>query len=305
MPFSSQIQYLTNKQIDKTKWDKCIADATNGLIYAYSFYLDTMAKHWEALVFNDYEAVMPLTWNKKYNIHYLYQPAFTAQLGVFGNPLVYPLINSFINSIPAKFKLAEINLNTGNLLEHRDEFNLRTNYVLSLSKPYEELAAAYRENHQRNIKKTFQAGCVVKKDIEVEEIIRINKEQVNAGKLPEGDYENFKKLFYLLKQKQHAETYAIVNEQNTTMASCVFFYSHNRAYYILVGNTPDGKPIGASHALIDAFIKDNAGKNLTLDFEGSDIRNLAFFYSGFGAKEELYPFLKINKLPFYLKWLKK
>jgi len=57
--------------------------------------------------------------------------------------------------------------------------------------------------------------------------------------------------------------------------------------------------------LIDAFIKDNADKPLILDFEGSDIRNLAFFYSGFGAKDEQYPFLKINKLPFYLKWLKK
>jgi len=88
------------------------------------------------------------------------------------------------------------------------------------------------------------------------------------------------------------------------MASSVFFFSHNRAYYILVGNTVEGKSIGASHALIDAFIKGNAGKNLILDFEGSDIRNLALFYSGFGAREEIYPFLKINRLPFYLKWLK-
>jgi len=177
--------------------------------------------------------------------------------------------------------------------------------VLYLSKTYEELSGTYRENHLRNIKKTFQSGCSVKKDIDVEEIIRINKEQVNGGKLPEEDYEHFTKLFYHLKQKQLAETYAIVNQQNKIMASCVIFYSHYRAYYILVGNTPDGKTIGASHALIDSFIKDNAGKNLVLDFEGSDIRNLAFFYSGFGAKEELYPFLKINKLPFYLKWLKK
>ena len=305
MPFSSQIQYLANKQIDKAKWDKCITEASNGLIYAYSFYLDTMAKNWNALVFNDYEAVMPLTWNKKYGIHYLYQPAFTAQLGVFGKTLNYQLINSFINSIPNKFKLTEICLNSGNTLEHGDEFILRTNYVLSLNRLYEDLVAGYRENHQRNIKKTIQAGYTVKKDIAVEEIIRINKEQINAGKLPAEDYEHFKNLFYLLQQKQLAETYAIVNAQNSIMSSCVFFYSHNRAYYILVGNTPDGKTIGSSHALIDAFIKDNAGKNLVLDFEGSDIRNLAFFYSGFGAKEVLYPFLRINKLPFYLKWLKK
>jgi hypothetical protein len=102
-----------------------------------------------------------------------------------------------------------------------------------------------------------------------------------------------------------AITYGIVSAQNELLASCVFFLSHNRAYYILVGNHPNGKTIGASHALIDAFIKDHAGKNILLDFEGSDIRNLAFFYSSFGAGNEIYPAIKINRLPFYLKWLKK
>jgi len=168
------------------------------------------------------------------------------------------------------------------------------------------LAAAYRENHLRNIKKTFAASCTLKKTIAVEDIIRINKEQMKtAHPISDNDYENFKKLFNRLKEKQQAETYAIVDPKNNIMASCVFFYSHNKAYYILVGNTPDGKTMGASHALIDAFIKENAGKDIMLDFEGSDIRNLAFFYSGFGAKEELYPFLKINRLPFFVKWFKK
>jgi hypothetical protein len=72
-----------------------------------------------------------------------------------------------------------------------------------------------------------------------------------------------------------------------------------------VGNHPDGRTAGASHFLIDAFIKDHAGTDMLLDFEGSDIRNLAFFYSSFGAKEENYGAIKLNRLPFYMKWLKK
>jgi hypothetical protein len=83
MSGSANIQYLSNQQIDKTKWDHCIDNAGNGLIYAYSFYLDNMAKNWDALVLNDYEAVMPLTWNKKYGIHYLYQPFFDGSIGSF------------------------------------------------------------------------------------------------------------------------------------------------------------------------------------------------------------------------------
>jgi hypothetical protein len=101
-----------------------------------------------------------------------------------------------------------------------------------------------------------------------------------------------------------ATTYGIFSAKKELLASAIFFYSHNRAYYILVGNHPNGKTIGASHFLIDTFIKDHAGKKMLLDFEGSDIRNLAFFYSSFGAMEEKFAAIRLNKLPFYLKWLK-
>src|SRR5678809_1754095 len=104
MSATGQIEYLTHQQIDKAKWDICIDSADNGLIYAYSFYLHHMAKHWDALVLNDYEAVMPLTWNKKYGFYYLYQPAFTASLGVFGKNLTKEIIDDFISMLPSKFK---------------------------------------------------------------------------------------------------------------------------------------------------------------------------------------------------------
>jgi len=117
--------------------------------------------------------------------------------------------------------------------------------------------------------------------------------------------EQFRKLYQHLHSLNKATTYGIMSSKGELIASCVFLFSHNRAYYILVGNHPNGRTIGASHALIDAFIKDHAGKEMLLDFEGSDIRNLAFFYSSFGAVEEKYAGIKLNRLPFYLKWLKK
>ncbi|HEU0112812.1 MAG TPA: hypothetical protein VFQ73_18195, partial [Flavisolibacter sp.] len=61
-----RIQYYPGKSINKQAWDKCISNASNGLIYACSTYLDTMSDNWDALVLNNYEAVMPLPWRKKY-----------------------------------------------------------------------------------------------------------------------------------------------------------------------------------------------------------------------------------------------
>jgi hypothetical protein len=302
MPAGDTIQYLTRSQIDTSKWDQCISRAANGRIYACSFYLDCMAQQWDALVLNDYDAVMPLTWNSKYGIHYLYQPFLAAQLGVFGSDNV----RVFIEAIPGHFRYIDIYLNSGNTNAlNTESVLLRDNYILDLHHPYEELNNAYRENIRRNIKKAKQAGCTVVKDFDVETVIALASTQMHLhDKNVEENIGRFRRLYKLLKTENKATTYGI-SLQGVVIASCVFFFSHNRAYYILVGNHPNGKTIGASHALIDAFIADHAGQDLLLDFEGSDIRNLAFFYSSFGAVQEIYPALKINRLPFYLKWLKK
>lgn len=298
------IQYLSNKEIDKQLWDECISKAANGLIYAYSFYLDAMADNWDGLVLNNYEAVMPVTWKKKYGIHYIYQPFLTPQLGLFGNNITEQLLESFLKIIPNKYILREFSLNHQNVFR-LVEFKLyeRTNYVLNLNKPYGILFKDYRENIQRNIKKSFQYGCYVKTDVDISDIIALAKQQ--AKDISENEFEKFKYLYQLLKNKNTATTYGVFSKSYQLLASCVFTFSHHRAYYILVGNHPNGRTLGASHALIDAFIKDHAGQNLLLDFEGSDIRNLAFFYSSFGAREEKFSAIKFNKLPWYIKWLKK
>jgi hypothetical protein len=302
----SSIRYLTRREIDTTKWDHCIDTAGNGLIYAYSFYLDHMARNWDALVLDDYEAVMPLTWNRKFGIRYLYQPFLTAQLGVFGKKITEEQVGLFAQNIPSSFRLIEISLNSGNILAIPTGFPIhRSNYVLDLNWPYGELNKNYNENIQRNIKKSIQAGGGVQKDFDVEKVIGLAVQQMKAQSGESTDNVNrFRRLYQYLHQKQMATTYGIVSGKGEMLASCVFFFSHNRAYYILVGNHPNSRNTGASHALIDAFIKDNAAKNLLLDFEGSDIPTLAAFYRGFGATHQIYPAVRINRLPFYLRWMK-
>lgn len=304
MPAAQNIQYLKNKDINKQLWNDCIDKAGNGLIYPYSFYLDAMANDWDGLVLNNYEAVMPLPFRKKLGIYYLYQPFITAQLGLFGNNLNAELLEAFLKKIPSKFTLWQLPFNYHNLF-HVKQFPLyqRTNYVLDLNRSYQTIYENYREHVRRNIKKCLHYGCYLKKEIEVYEIIELTRHHHRNSS--EKDFKNFSQLFSFLRQKSLAKTYGLFSQQNQLVASCVFFFSHNRAYYILVGNHPNGRTAGASHALIDAFIKDHAGQNLKLDFEGSDIKNLAFFYSSFGATEEQYSAIKLNQLPWYMKWLKR
>lgn len=301
------INYITQASIDKQKWNECITEAVNGLVYGYSWYLDAMAPHWDALVLNDYEAVMPLPWNTKYGISYLYQPYFCASLGIFSKqPVTADLTELFLKSIPARFRYIDIYLNKNNLFAV-ESFPLteRMNFVLQLNKPYTSIAEVYRSNLKRNIKKAEQSKLVVKQEINLDEIIALAKETMQrVSAITDEQLNRFKMVVTAAKQFQKAETLGIYSADKKLLASAVFLFSHKRWYYILVGNHPNGKTLGASHYLIDRFIALHANTDTLLDFEGSDIRNLAFFYSSYGAVEERFAALRMNRLPKLLRWLK-
>src|SRR6187431_3242733 len=129
------IQFLNHSSIDKTKWDLCIEQSVNSFVYGYSWYLDVLAPNWNALVLNDYEAVMPLTGNRKLFIHYLFQPFFTQQLGVFSrSTLTQKQLGAFIGAVPDKYRFVDINLNDQNeITEGPFKIRKRKNYVLDLN----------------------------------------------------------------------------------------------------------------------------------------------------------------------------
>src|SRR5919202_1571686 len=79
MPAS--IEIIPSHTIDKTKWDACIRNSNNGLIYATSSYLNHTTDNWHGIVVNDYDCVMPLPWRKKFGIRYCYDVPFVQQLG--------------------------------------------------------------------------------------------------------------------------------------------------------------------------------------------------------------------------------
>ena len=278
--------------------------ADHNLIYSYSFYLNHMAGQWDALICNDYEAIMALPHKRKSFIHYLFQPFLTPVLGVFGKNISEDLVSRFINAIPVKFKLRDISLNHFNNVNpgFRDQYQ-RSNYVLSLAASYETIRHSYSENIIRNISKAEKAGCVLKKDIDIREITALCKrEWPTFTKIEKGTFEHLTASFCTFSP--YSTSYGVYRQDGKLLASCVFLLYAGRAYYWLVGNDPIAKRFGASPLLIDRFIKDHAGTGYLLDFEGSDKKSIASFYQRFGAVAEPYTTLYQNFLPFPLNRLK-
>ena len=294
------INYLSNEEIDRKKWDSCIMDSFNGMVYANSWYLDIVAEGWEALIEDDYESVFPLVHGKKWGVGYLYQPAFTQQLGVFSkNLLSEEVVERFLIAIPDKYKFIEINLNIFNKVNH-DKFQVVPwkNHELDLIKPYENIFRGFSTNLKRNIKKSLKSELNILKSTKPEEIISLFRN--NRGKeihsLSEGDYQQLQRISYKGIYKGLIQTYSVYTSENELCAGAIFLKNKKKIIFLFSGLSEIGRAKGAMPMLIDTFIRDHAGQHLTLDFEGSNDPDLARFYKSFGSKECFYPHLKIDQM---------
>ncbi len=304
------IRYLRHTEINKKKWDALISGSPVGIIYAASWYLDIVCPNWEALVEDDYSAVFPLTCRSKFGIHYLFQPYFTQQLGLFSNEKEKKenILRDFLMHIPKKFRLIEIQLNTDNLIEDFNGFSThkKLTHHLFLGDDYVGIRSNYSENHSRNIKKAIKTKNEIITDIAPSAIIQLFRENKGAGieNLKSADYLVFEKLLNEASQKNLLEVRGVRNESQELIAGAIFLQSLHSYIFLFSATNKEAKESGAMSQLIDSFIRDHSEEEVYLDFEGSMDLNLARFYKGFGSKEVVYLQIRKNNLPGIIRWLK-
>ena len=303
------IKYLKHTEIDKTKWDDCLSQSFNGIIYAYSWFLDIVCPYWEGLVEGDYEFIMPLTKGRKYGINYLFPPYFTQQLGVFSKKIVSESkVVEFLNTIPADIKFIEINLNVHNNISS-SSISTKQNltHELSLQNSYETIFNSYYGNTKRNLKKAEKNNLIVSGNILPEDVIKMFRE--NKGKevsnLKSKQYKILNALIKECASRNKLESIGITTPDGKLCAGGFFVESNGKWIFIFSCSTKETKSKGAMFLLIDSFIKKHSNRNQVLDFEGSNNKNLAQFYKCFGSKENVYLQVKINKLPALIRWFKK
>ena len=294
------VRYVTYQQIDKIKWDACIKRAHNSLIYAYCFYLDAMATYWDALVLDDYAAVMPLTWNKKFGINYLYQPPFMQQLGIFGSaPLKQEVQQLFVAAAMQCFRFAEIFVNFPTVRP-------QPNFVLPLQQPYPVLKQGYKTDLLKNLKHAEKFSLHYKATDDIVTAVDLFQAYY-AAKTPhvkQRDYEQFLKVCETAKHNGMLQIRMVVDDNEVTLAIALLLKDNKRLYNIMSTVTVAGRQCEANHYLFDQVIQEFCAQQIVLDFEGSSIPGIAGFYQKFGAVNEPYFLLRYNQLPWPLKYFK-
>ncbi len=304
-----EIRFIKNIDIDRVKWDQCIANSPFGIAYAYSWFLDRICTNWDALIWGDYLYIMPLVNSKKYGIRYIYQPFFTQQLGIYSSfPPEPEIVNHFLLAIPKRFRLVEMNLNLGNT-PTVDNYAIKANttYELNLNFGIDHVRNYYNSNTRRNIQKANHNKISVSQIYDVPQFIEFTKSNLllKSPEVKEIHYEALKKVVGYSIYTQLGEIYGAWDERNNLVAAVFFITSNRKTIYLAASSSKIGIEQSAMFLLIDTFIGNNAGKKLTLDFEGSNIPGVARFYSGFGAMPESYFSVYKNELPGLLRIFKK
>jgi hypothetical protein len=303
------IKHLRHNEINKQRWDNSIRKSVNALPYAFSWWLDTVCPEWEALVSDDYNAVMPLTRRRKYGIEYLYQPYFTQQLGVFSpDEITSQVVNVFIHAIPSSYRFVEIQLNTANQLQNLDfGHKVRNNFTIDLSATYVVLSNAFHRNCKRNIQKAVNSGLAIKDGPGPADFVQFISKHMGKGhnSIKNDLYPLLQKLCSVSIANKKGEITGVYDSHNDLLSAGWFVTMEKHCLFLACASTHEGKTNGAMYFLVDHVIREKAGRELTFDFTGSDIPGIAYFNQGFGAVRSTYLAIKRNNMPGLIKWLKK
>lgn len=284
----NKIKYVKHKYIDKQLWDNCVNNSVNRFIYAQSWYLDIISENWDAIIYDNYSAVMPVIWKKKYRLRYVYQPIYMQQTGIFfTEKLTISEILKFIEIVNKKFLKIDINFNYANKLPKNISFKIRTNYILDLNCTYENLYSNFNKNTKRNIKKAQKKNLTIVNNATAEEHIEFKKLNLESD-VPDFVFTRFKKIINYCKQNNCAEQYLVKNEKEEIISSVFLPIDGNRIYYLQATSNNEGKSKAAAFMIINTIIEKYAGTNIVLDFEGSMIPGVARFFHGWGAVQQNY-----------------
>lgn len=300
------IELIPAHAIDREKWNSCIQSASNGLIYSHTIYLDNMADHWSGLVMNDYAAVMPIPWRKKWGIRYMYVPAFMQQLGLTGNFNDEEATRA-IHCITSAFRYGDLHFNASNTFIPSlfSEVKMRRNRVIDLQKNYADLFKDFSADCRRNIHAASQAKLLYQQGRSVEAMTLFLQQMKYPGAPDTTTMNRFEAVCNQFSRSGQHIVRCVKNANEQILAAFVGLKDERRIYNLLNLTTPEGRKCSANYFLFNELLKEWAGNSLLLDLEGSELPGVQAFYLHWGGDWETYFHVHHNRLPWPLQLLKR
>ena len=295
------IKFVPREEIDKVKWNSCVHYATNGNIFGYMWYLDHIAKDWDALVEGDYESVFPLVWKLgRFSGLELHRPALIRELGIYSiHVLSKPRIEKFLEAIPERYKHISIHLNEQNPIPEGSGFSVeeKSNYQLFLNRSYEEIADGFSRPLMEQLQQAEDAGLVLTSSMKPEQIADFYKNHHPRKMQSEEVFHGMQRVMYNALHRGWGFVSTVLDTDANPLAVNFFLYSHGKVVSFMPVESAAGKKVGAMAHLLNGLIRQHANRPVILDF---NVNGTDEFATAFGARKN--PFYKIRQNKRKLIW---
>ena len=265
-----EIQLIKGDAIDKVKWNSCIHYAGNGNVFGYKWYLDAVAREWDALVEGDYESVFPLPLGtSSWRGSTLRQPKLMRELGLYSIHVLSPKrMAAFLEAIPAQYRRIDLRLNEQNPPIDGDRFRYSelSNQQLLLKVPYEELADQYSKALLLDLEKALQAELIPGSGKKPEALAELFRRETSNYPGKEQDFHALHRIMYNALHRGWGFASSVSDREGNLLAADFFLYSHHKVISLMPVESKAGKELGALPFLFDNLIRSHAERPLILDF---------------------------------------
>ena len=293
------IAYLKHEEIDRNRWDSCLAEMPGVKPYAWSWYLDIMAPGWEALIDDDYASVFPLPGFRKYGFNYIATPVFLQQLGAFApDGDEERKAEEFISFIPGSYRLVDLNI-AQKIKTEKYRVTPRSNFELRLDRPYEEIWFSYMSDCRRNINIARRYPQEIADDVRPQEVISLFRNNIGkrAGVIRDASYRRLHTLMDHCTGTGKGKLLGVRSPKGKLLWGIFTIDTGDRITLLFTAGSRKSRELRTSYHVIDHIIKANAGTGKTIDFAGSSVPSIAIFMKSFGGTDNTYYRLYSNMLP--------
>jgi len=293
------IAYLTNREIDRNRWDTCLAEVPGIKAYAWSWYLDIMAPGWDALVDDDYCSLFPLPRSKKIGFNYLATPVFLQQLGLFtpdGDR--QKIATEFISFMPEFYRLVDLNI-AQQVRPPGYTLTPKYNFELRLNDPYETMWFNYMSDCRRNINIARRYPQEIVEDVRPHEVISLFRNNIGkrAGVIRDVSYRRLHSLMDRCMQTGKGSIMGVRSPKGKLLWGIFVIDTPGRKTLLFTAGSRKSRELRTAYLVIDHIIKTNSATGTVIDFAGSSVPSIAIFMKSFGGDQTTYWRLYRNNLP--------
>ncbi len=295
------IKRIKYQDIDFEKYNRCIENSVQKKFYAEKDFLDISSrKNWEILIYNDYEAVMPVSFINKFGLRIVHNPKLCQQLGIFSKIDSVEINDFFYDFFVKNYIILYYGFNDVNSFSK--SLKRRNNFLIFPEK-YEIVRQKYSPKRKRKLRldqEVLDNSEIIKNpDLNM---VRNFIQKTGLG-AEEKDLQNFINLLTDFYHENKLDFYGFFYHQKIVNMIAIYRGENSLA---LLGTYNDREfvKLSGSSYLIDKVISENIEEKI-FDFEGSEIPAIEEFFRGFRPELKPYPCIQNSKKQLLIKILKK